>query len=250
MTLVKDILAHLDAIAPIDTKEQWDNCGLLIGDADKEVKKVLLCLDITPEVVEEAKEQGSQLIISHHPVIFAPLSEIGSDHIVYKLIENGVFAICMHTNLDKAENIGVNACLARALSLSDTALYPDDFLCVGTLNSTMTDTEFASFVKDSLSCRGVRYTKGNVVKKVAVSSGGGGDAVFLQEKYGFDALVTGELKHHQFLHAKSRSLCALEAGHFNTEDVVISPLLSNLEAKFSDVKFVKSKALNDVVNFV
>lgn len=249
MTLVKDILSHLDSIAPITTKAAWDNCGLLVGDADKEVKKALLCLDITPEVVNEAKELGCELIVSHHPVIFSPLSEIGSDHIVYKLIENGIFAICMHTNLDIAENIGVNACLAQALKLSNTTLYPDDFLCVGTLENTMTDTEFANFVKTSLGCRGVRYTKGNVVKTVGVSSGGGGDAVFMQDKYGFDALVTGELKHHQFLYAKNRSLCAVEAGHFNTEDVVISPLLSNLKEKFGDVDFIKSRALCDVVNF-
>ncbi len=249
MTLIKDILSHIDGIAPLSTKAEWDNCGLLVGDADKKVQRVLLCLDITPQVINEAKELSCELIVSHHPVIFSPLSEIGCDHIVYKLIQADIAALCLHTNLDKAENIGVNACLAKALGLKDTALYPDDYLCVGALNSTMTDAEFARFVKSSLDCRGVRYTKGKVVKTVAVSSGGGGDAVFLQDKYGFDALVTGELKHHQFLHAKSKSMCAVEAGHYNTEDIVISPLLDNLKEKFSDVSFAKSKALSDPVHF-
>lgn len=250
MTLIKDILQYADTIAPLNTQAEWDNCGLLVGSENTEVSKVLLALDITESVVEEAAQKGCELIISHHPVIFSPLSQINEEHIVYKIIQSGVSALCLHTNLDKAENIGVNVCLANALKLSDCALYPDDFLCVGTLSDTLSDKEFAQYVKEKLNCNGVRYTNGKNIKVVGVCSGGGGDAIELYAQYGFDALVTGELKHHQFLYADEHDLCAVEAGHFNTEDVVITPLLHNLSEKFKDVSFEKSQTLKDVVNFI
>lgn len=250
MTLIKDILQYADTVAPLSTKAEWDNCGLLVGDENTEIHKVLLSLDITESVVEEAAKKGCELIISHHPVIFSPMSSISSEHIVYKLIRNGVSALCLHTNLDRAEDIGVNVCLADTLGLSNCTLFCSDFLCVGTLPHTMTDKEFAKYVKQKLGCKGVRYTNGKDVRTVGVSSGGGGDAVELYDMYEFDALVTGELKHHQFLYANEHNLCAVEAGHFNTEDVVIPVLCDNLSAKFKDVSFEKSQSLCDVVNFI
>lgn len=250
MTLIKDILQYADAIAPLDTQAEWDNSGLLVGDENTQIHKVLLALDITESVVKEATDKGCELIISHHPVIFSPLSSVSSEHIVYKLVQSGVSALCLHTNLDRAQRIGVNVCLANALGLNNCTLYPDNFLCVGTLSDTLSDKEFAQYVKEKLGCNGVRYTSGKDVRVVGVCSGGGGDAVELYAQYGYDALVTGELKHHQFLYANEHNLCTVEAGHFNTEDVVINPLLDNLSAKFPDVSFEKSQALCDVVNFI
>ncbi len=250
MTLIKDILEFTQRLAPLDTQASWDNSGLLVGHLNTPVKKVLVSLDITKAVVEEAKKLHCELIISHHPVIFTPLSEITPDHVVYSLIKEDINALCLHTNLDIAENIGVNVRLAQALDLNDTKLYPDDFLCIGTLAEKMTDKEFAKYVKNKLSCNGVRYTNGHDITTVAVCSGGGSDAVELYKKYGFDAVVTGEIKHHHFLYANEHNFCCVEAGHFNTEDVVISPFVDVLNDNFSDVNFVKSKALTDVVNFI
>ena len=122
----------------------------------------------------------------------------------------------MHTNLDIAEDGGVNTELAKALKLQNTVLYQDDFLCVGELTKEMSCDDFAIFVKEHLNCKGVKYTKSNDIKTVAVSSGGGGEAVLLNGKYHFDALVTGEMKHHLFLYAQEEKICAVEAGHFST----------------------------------
>ena len=144
MTLLKNIVEYVDAIAPLSSQAQWDNSGLLISDTNAQINKALLCLDITEDVINEAVKLECELIISHHPVIFSPLSSITNDSIVYKLIKNGLNALCLHTNLDIAEKIGVNVCLANALDLSDTTLYPEDFLCVGKLKKKMSDTEFAS----------------------------------------------------------------------------------------------------------
>ncbi len=250
MTQIKNIYKYIDSVAPFSSQAGWDNSGLLVGDMNKKVNKVMLALDITENVVDEAIDLGCELIISHHPVIFSPLSHIDSNSIVYKLIKSDLCALCAHTNLDIADDIGVNECLARALKLNNTTLYKDDFLCVGTLEKSMSSDDFAKYVKDSLNCSGVRCTKGENIQTVAVSSGGGSEAVTLKEKFNFDAIVTGEIKHHHFLYAQNNGFCCVEAGHFATEDIVITPLLEKLSATFSDVTFIKSESLTDPVSFI
>ena len=249
MVSINDIIKFTETFAPLSTQCEWDNSGLLVN-TKRGVTKALLCLDITNEVVEEAKNIGAQLIISHHPVIFSPLKSIDCDSVTANLIKSDISALCLHTNLDIAQDCGVNTELAKALGLLNTELYQEDFLCVGELEKQMSCDEFASFVKERLHCRGVRYTKSGDIKTVALSSGGGGDAVVLKNKYNFDALVTGEIKHHLFLLAQEMSLCAVEAGHFSTEDVVIEPLKNKLSEKFPDVEFLKSEALKDPIHFI
>lgn len=245
MTYIKDIMEFCNTFAPFSTQEEWDNSGLNIGNPDTKIQKVLLSLDITLDTVSEAKEKDVDLIISHHPVIFTPQKSIAFGTVCAKLVQNNISALCLHTNLDKAQEIGVNEILAKTLQLQNTELFPDEFLCIGELEKEMSSDDFAEYVKSKLNSKSVRYTDCKNIKKVAVSSGGGGDAVFLFDKYKFDALVTGELKHHQFIFAKERSFCAVDAGHFATENVVINPLCDMLSQKFSDVKFLISEHQSD-----
>ena len=100
----------------------FDNCGLLIGDKNKPVNRVLVALDITNEVVDEADRLGAELIISHHPVIFNAIKKLDSSSVPYRLAEKNISAVCMHTNLDLSENFGVNLCLANAVGLKNTRL--------------------------------------------------------------------------------------------------------------------------------
>lgn len=120
---VKDVLKYLKGIAPLETAESYDNVGLLVGDANTEVKGVCTCLDITHAVVKEAFEKGANLIVSHHPVIFEGLKQIPEWSIVYDLIQHGICAIAMHTNFDIAEN-GVNETLVELLEF-ETSGYLD-----------------------------------------------------------------------------------------------------------------------------
>ncbi len=249
MATTTEIFEFLNSFAPVSTQCEWDNSGLLVKASKNDVKKVLLCLDITNDVVKEAVKIGAQLIISHHPIIFSPLKRIDCDSTVASLIKNDISAICMHTNLDIAEECGVNTELAKALELKSTTLYQDDFLCVGELTKEMSCDDFAEYVKEHLNCKGVKYTKSDSIKTVAVSSGGGGEAVLLHDKYRFDALVTGEMKHHLFLFAQEEKICVVEAGHYHTEDVVINPLKNKLSENFPQVEFVKSETLIDPVYF-
>ena len=240
MTVIREIEEFCKTIAPYALAEEWDNVGLLAGSGDKEVSRVILALDITPAVVREAKERGAELIISHHPVIFDPLRALAPDTAPYLLARYGIAALCLHTNLDRAEQ-GVNTCLAAALGLKNTAFYPDDYLTVGEPEQPMTADAFAALIKERLGAPSVRYTDGRVTR-VGLSSGGGGEGVELSEKYGFDAFVTGELKHHHYNYAVDRAVAAFDAGHYPTENVVIEPLKKMLAERFPDVNFSVSEA--------
>ncbi len=235
-----DILGYMNEIAPPELAESWDNVGLLVGSDNTEIKKALIALDITPDVVREAHELGAELIISHHPVIFHPLSTIAPGSAEYLLVKYGVAAICMHTNLDRAES-GVNTALGNAIGLNNTDLYPGEFLLVGDTGREYEAEEFAKLLKELLNAPSVRFTKGKV-KRVAVSSGGGGEGVELYEKYGFDAFVTGELKHHQYLYAMEHGIAAFDVGHFSSEDVIVPKLYKTLSSRFKDCEWLKSKA--------
>lgn len=119
MTNVGEVFNFLNSIAPLRLAESYDNPGLLVGDKSREVIKALLCLDITTACVTEAKVKGAQLLISHHPIIFKPIRNMLADGVtasVYNLVKNDISAICMHTNLDRADG-GVNDCLCETLGL-------------------------------------------------------------------------------------------------------------------------------------
>ena len=251
MTTVKNIFDYTETFAPVDTAADFDNCGVLVGDINSPVTKVLVALDITEQVVLEAKDLGCELIISHHPVIFSPLKSLKSNSVPYLLAQNGITALCLHTNLDIAQSGGVNACLANTLDLSDIRIYPESFLAIGELSNSMNPRDFALFVKSALCAESVSYTDGNKdIKTVAMCSGAGGDFCPVAEAMGADAFVTGEAKHHELIDAQSRGITMVVAGHFSTEDVVVKPLADTLCAHFPEVEFIKSAKCTNPVHFV
>lgn len=241
MTKVKDILAFTESFAPLCSCADFDNCGILSGDENASVTKVLLALDITKAVIDEAKDMGAELIISHHPVIFTPIKRLSRDSIPYLLAKEDITALCLHTNLDRAEDSGVNTALANALSLQEQRFYPEDFLLLGNLRKAMTLTEFLNFVKERLNspcvaCAGDMES----VTKVAVSSGAGADGYHKAIALGADVFLTGEARHHEYLMAAEGEIPLVTAGHFHTEDVVISPLLKKLSEEFPHIGFIKA----------
>lgn len=126
MTTVNDINRFIDEFAPYETHMEFDNAGFLVGDGEKQVKKVLIALDITQDVVNEAEACDAQLIVSHHPVIFRALKKIYKDDIVYSLIKNDISAICAHTNADMAFG-GVNDALCEKLKLKNVHPFGKEF---------------------------------------------------------------------------------------------------------------------------
>lgn len=236
---VKDILEFLCEVAPLDTACDFDNVGLLIGDAEKEVLSCVVALDCTEKTVKTAIEKGAQLIITHHPVIFNPLKKVLKGDVVHTLIENGISVISMHTNLDVATN-GINDVLANALELENVIplIAEDGFvLRMGELSKPLTADSFAEFVKQKLNTP-VKYVGENTVKKVAVCSGSGADFLFCAKENGADALLTSECKHHLFLEAAKQDITLADAGHFNTEDIIVEPLCEILTKQFPKITFI------------
>lgn len=244
MPTVGQIFARLQAKAPVETKMDFDNVGLLVGSPDWEVKKVLLSLDITAPVTEEAKELGAQLVVSHHPLFFS-LKNIGSldpqGVKAMNLLTGRVAAICMHTNLDAADG-GVNDALAAKLGIQDAVPYEPDHVCrVGTLPEPMALPEFLKKTRDALSCNGIRYVDGGKpVHKVALCGGSGGSMLEETALTGCDTYVTSDIKYDVFLRAKELGLNLIDAGHFNTENVVIPVLKRWISEAFPEVEVIIS----------
>lgn len=247
MTTVYDIDRAIHSFAPFDTAMSFDNVGTLVGDRNAAVTKVLVALDVTKAVVEEAAAFGAELIVSHHPVIFSPLKRLTADSVPYLLAQKGIAVISAHTNYDLAPD-GVNFCLAKSLTLTDVVPFQLDdktglaLGLVGTLpGDGLSPASFAAFVKEKLHCGGVKYTQGSrPVKRVAVGCGAGSSMVFDAIGCGADGFVTGESKHHELLAALEGGITMVDAGHFNTENVAMEPLVVRLRALFPSVVFQKA----------
>ena len=158
---IKDIYDYLDTIAPFDSAAEWDNCGLSVGSLDSDVTKVIIALDVTDDVIDTAARESAQLVITHHPLLFAPVAQIKTDSLVYKAVKSGVTFIAAHTNLDKASG-GVNDCLAKKVGVSDLRQSGvDEFLKIGEIEPC-TPQEFALKVKNALGGK-VSFTDNNVI---------------------------------------------------------------------------------------
>ena len=246
MSTVKDIYSFLDSVAPFSTSAPWDNTGLLVGDENKEVKKVMLSLDVTGDVIDEAIEENVDLVITHHPLIFESVKSVTSDTLLYKAVSSGISFISSHTCLDIAKD-GVNDCLANAVGIKNVkTVEEDEFLKIGEIEEK-TEDEFVSLLKEKLSCNVLYNSTGNNIKKVAFCSGSGGDLWGLAKSCGADALLTGEAKYHEFLDANFNNITIFACGHFETEIVVVDTLKEKLEKAFKNIEFLKFNQKNIVL---
>ena len=258
MPTVQTIEQALFDLAPKSGAMSWDNVGQLLGDPDLEVSRVLVSLDITEAVADEAIASGCQLIVAHHPVMnckWLPVQTVRSDtpqgHLLLKLLRNGISAICMHTNLDVAPG-GVNDALADALRLEDPGpLSPEDGIGrVGTLAQPMKLADFAKEVCRTLGCNGVRYSDaGRMVSRVAVGGGSCGDYTDQAIALGCDTFVTADLGYHQFLDAPDKGINLIDAGHFPTEDPVCARIITYLNTRFPELRVTKSASHREVIQY-
>ncbi len=255
MSTVRQVEEALFDWAPRELAQEWDNVGQLVGDPEAAVSRILVSLDITEAVVDEAAAMGAQLIVAHHPVMnstWNPVQTLRTDdrqgRILTGLIRNGIAAICMHTNLDAADG-GVNDLLAEKLGLSHlTVLSEEKIGRIGTLKCAIPLAEFTRSVVKSLGCNGLRYTdRGRPVHRVAVGGGACDDFIPQAIAAGCDTYVTADLKYHTFLDTTEINL--IDAGHFPTEDLVCAEIVKRLRAAFPGVEIVKSTAHSEVIQY-
>ena len=248
MIKVKDISDFIDSIAPYNTKCDWDNCGLLIGDKNKDVKKIGFALDMTREVLDDAIANNVDLVVTHHPIIFRPQKNFLKGNLAYDLAVSGISAISAHTCFDCAEG-GVNDVLCEILDIKNIVGIPDEecpvpLARIGDIEP-MKSVDFAKKVADVLGTT-CRFADGeNTINKVAVCGGAGtDDFLFVSAEMGADAIITGEIKHHIFLAAKEMGVTAIQAGHFETENPAVSALMKYINNKFGDVECILLKQGN------
>ena len=245
----------LYAWAPKELAASWDNVGLLVGDPETTVQTVLVALDITQGVVEEAAEMGAELIVAHHPVMncaWHPVQTLREDDPLGKklrtLVRENISAICMHTNLDAAEG-GVNDVLAEKLGLTDVLPLGEDGIGrIGALKEEKSLAEYTSFVVKSLGCNGARVRNGgNSVRLVAVGGGACGSYIAAAKEKGCDTFVTSDLKYNDFLDTEGLNL--IDAGHFPTENVICPVIAARLREAYPHLNVVVSASHKEALEY-
>lgn len=239
MITVGEIYEALADWAPFETQEGFDNSGLLIGGAEQPVEFALLALDLTREVCEEAVRRRAQLVLTHHPLIFDPLRQVGSDSIPYRLIQAGIAVISAHTNLDKAPG-GVSDTLADTLGLAEVEDVPGGDGCVkiGEFSRIFTGELLARRVKERLELPMLRlHDAGRPIRRVALCAGSGGSFLPQVLAAGADAYITGDVKHNQAVDAANAGLTLIDAGHYETEAIILEPARQFLQERFPAVEF-------------
>jgi len=245
MALDRDSLFQiLDDIAPPYLAETWDHVGpQIIPTADAAIRAILICLDCTQPVIEEASACGADLIIAHHPLIFTPL--YGLIHgqypcnLIFDIISLRISLFIMHTNLDKAAG-GVNDRLAHLAGLKEvTPLVPhpgyEQEAGMGRIGVLQRPTALSSLceeLRERLAPSSLRMVgdPDTPVQKIAVCSGSGASLIHEAVKCGADALLTGDVRYHQAMEAQGRGIAIIDAGHFATERIVV-PLMKELLEK-------------------
>lgn len=223
---LKNVLSVLDSVAPFESAEQWDNVGLMVGDPLQDISSILVSLDATDDVIETARSEKIDLIITHHPLIFHPLKKIDlTDNIsrkIGKLIRTGISLISIHTNFDSAHG-GVADILAENLSLQDVKSY--GLMKIGMIEDEMPLSIWAR----SLPFESMRLVDaGRPVKSVCACPGSGMDFLWNAREMGCDTLVTGDVRYHAALEARESGMNVIDLGHFNTEQIAMAPLAERL----------------------
>ncbi len=251
MRTVLQIYKFIDGIAPFRTQDSWDNSGLLIGLPRDSVTRALLALDAENRVIDEAKELGCELILTHHPVIFNPLRSVCELDPAGRLVKYGIACICAHTNLDSAE-YGISDMMAHRLGFKNCRELVeinrfDDIsgrsVGYGAVAEceNMSPSELAALCRERFGCTALKYVAGKRdIRRVGMISGAGGSGIFEAVRLGLDAFITAEVKHHEFLEAERIGVTLIDAGHYETEIIAMQYLKDLLKKEFTDVEFILS----------
>ena len=357
------IIKYMEQMAPPKLAQSWDNTGLLIGDAEQKIKRVLVALDVSPDVVDEAIAIGAEMIITHHPIIFKPLNNIRRDNplgrLVFRLIQHNINVYSAHTNLDSVDG-GVNHTLAKLIGLKNIQLLQPEYsekykkimvfvpvdsidvvreamaragagfignyrdCCfmtkgigtfrplegsnpskgkigvinkieevkletivsesdldtvikvmleahpyeevaydvfnvenkevefglsrIGKLQEKIDLVSFAATVKKILGLKKIRFIgdTSKEVETVVISSGAYSDIANISKINGADVIVTGDIKYHDARWLLDNGLCAIDAGHFGTENVIVPIIADYLSEMVEDIEVFKSERLKDV----
>ena len=237
---VKDIIKVVEEFAPLAIQEGWDNSGLCVGSPEDEVTSVLLALDCTPALVDEAMACGADMIVTHHPLIFSGLKKISPDDMigeaVIKAIRAGISIYAAHTNADKVIE-GVSGAMAAKLGLQNVTILDEDgdgtgLGVVGDLPQQMTSKEALALVKDKFGLKVVKSSApmDAMISRVAMCGGSGGSLIGAARKSGAQLYISGDISYHNFF--TPDGFMIMDIGHYESEIEIVDILFSLIKKNF------------------
>ena len=257
---VRDITSVIEAFAPLSLQESYDNAGLIVGRADDDVSKALLAVDVTEDVIAEAVEEGCDMIITHHPIVFHPMKRFNSasqtERCVEEAIRRGIVLYAAHTNLDSTPQ-GMSWRVAQILGLQNievmqpTSADGAGFGVVGELGEAVESTQFMRRVMELFDVKAMRHS--DIVKpevsKVAICTGSGGSLIDTARASGADIYLTADLKYNDFMRHEN-SIILADMGHFESEYCAIQLLFDILSKNLCIFAVRKSVRSCNPVNYL
>ena len=251
MVSVSEMVDFLHTFAPPSLAESYDNVGLLIGDSEQNIKKIMVTMDVDESVAEEAAQVGADMIVSHHPLIFKPLSKIVKQDAVSRtavsLIKHDIALFAMHTNFDSVQSgLGdlfldkVGETLHRAPMEGNET---NGIGRVAELQNKTTLSDMLAHLKQTFSLPSVRYVGNDhkIISKIAVCNGGGAEFVYLAKELGVDCYISGDIKYQHARFAFENDIALIEIPHYSAEIIFIEYVAKILSEQFADcVEIVKA----------
>ena len=237
---VRDVIQAIEEFAPLSIQESWDNSGLCIGSPDSPASSVLLGLDCTPELVDEAIACGADMIVTHHPLIFSGLKKISpgdaTGAAVIKAVKAGISVYAAHTNADKVI-AGVSGAMAAKLGLADVEILDEDgegtgLGAVGNLPEPLSAEEAVALVKERFGLKSIRASKPvqGKISRIAMCGGSGGSLIKAAMASGAQLYISGDISYHNFF--TREGFMIMDIGHYESEIEIVEILFSLLRKKF------------------
>ncbi len=271
MPTISEVTRFLGEFAPITLAESWDNVGLLIGDTGRSANRILTCLTVTPDVVEEAVAQQVELIVSHHPLMFKPIQRLVAADLqgamLLKLIEAGIALYSPHTAFDSAA-AGINQQLAQWFQLRDVkplrimrnpldrSLLPEDFIPgsgrYGDLPHSCSLAELGETAKKLLHVTRLQRVgeATQTICRVGIACGAAAEFIPDALAAGCDVLLTGEARFHDCLRARDSGLALILPGHYATERPAVESLAKIIQGQFPGTTVTSSTREYDPIEIV
>ncbi|MBR5756530.1 MAG: Nif3-like dinuclear metal center hexameric protein, partial [Firmicutes bacterium] len=246
----------LNEIADLSTQAEWDNSGVQICFGSKNIKKILVAMEINDAVIDEAIEEKADMILTHHPLIYYPVKKIcckdPAGRYIQRLIKADIAVFSHHTPFDKCKG-GNTDYLMKLLKLKNIKVMPgtDGYVKTGSLEKAMTLADFAYTVSDTLGLSGLKYTGDDdrKIKNVACCTGNGCE--FIADTEGCDVYITGDIRYHDAQAAKSKGMALIDAGHWGSEKIFVPNMAKQLKKKVgSKVKVIESRVDLDPFSYM
>lgn len=247
--LCKELTEKIEEVYPVSYACEWDNVGLLVGRANKEVKSVYLALDVTEEVIREAVRVKADLLITHHPLIFKGLKKISDQDFignrVVQLLQHDISYYAMHTNYDvlRMADLAANRLGLQSIEVLEQTEPKEPGKGIGKSGqfaSAMTVRECCELVKERFALSNIKVfgDLDRKIQRVAVCPGSGKSVIGEAIRKKAEVLITGDIDHHSGIDAEAQGLTIMDAGHYGMEHIFIEDMRKFLEERFEklDIK--------------